>query len=99
MAIKHFRDCLFTKTVAASSSTINSSPSKPDSRQHSQSVEAGKQKFDQLLSYIYVSRKGITWQELRELIPNLTDEDIELFQSIFGFLLVSYMPDNNISAS
>jgi hypothetical protein len=36
---------------------------------------------------------------MRELIPNLTDEDIELFQKIFGFLLVSYMPDNNISAS
>jgi hypothetical protein len=46
-----------------------------------------------------VSRKGITWQELRELIPNLNDEDIEIFQQIFGFLLVSYMPENNISAS
>jgi hypothetical protein len=26
-----------------------------------------------------VSRKGITWQELKELIPSLTDDDINLF--------------------
>ena len=74
LGIKHFRDCLFTKPPA-----IQGTPEKPASRTASQSAELGKQKFDQLLSYIYVSRKGITWQELRELIPNLTDEDIDIF--------------------
>ena len=97
LGIKHFRDCLFTKSSQVPA--ISGSPEKPASRQASQGAELGKQKFDQLLSYIYVSRKGITWQELRELIPNLNDEDIEIFQQIFGFLLVSYMPENNISAS
>jgi len=33
------------------------------------------------------------------MIPSLNDDEIELFQQIFGFLLVSYMPENNISAS
>lgn len=48
MAIKHFRDCLFTKAVQASSTSMNSSgsPAKPDSRQNSNNNEAGKHKFD-----------------------------------------------------
>ena len=48
-------------------------------RKSSQPItEMGKEKFDHLLAYIYVSRKGITWRELKELIPALTDEDIKL---------------------
>jgi hypothetical protein len=69
-------------------------------RKSSQPItEMGKEKFDHLLAYIYVSRKGITWRELKELIPALTDEDIKLFQDIFGFLLISYAPDNNTSST
>ena len=51
------------------------------------------------MSYLIVSRKGVTWNEMKELIPNLTDEDIKLFTDIFGFLLVSYVPPTDTSAS
>jgi hypothetical protein len=52
-----------------------------------------------LLAYILVCRKGITWGELKELIPTLSDDDIKLFQEIFGFLLIQYTPPNNIGES
>jgi len=34
----------------------------------------------------------VTWAELKELIPSLSDDDIKLFQDVFGFLLVTYVP-------
>ena len=46
-----------------------------------------------------MSRKGITWQELKELIPTLNEEDIKLFQEVFGFLLIRYVPAENSNAS
>lgn len=42
-----------------------------------------------------MSRKGITWNELKELVhPSLSDEDIKVFKDLFGFLLVQYAPPN-----
>lgn len=88
-AIKHFRECLFatptTKSQSSSSKSILGASSVD-------LQDKAKEKFDHLLGYILVSRKGLTWQELRELIPSLTDEDIQLFIDIFGFLLVTYAP-------
>jgi hypothetical protein len=51
------------------------------------------------LSYITVSRKGISWQELKDLLPSLSDDDIKLFTEVFGFLLVQYSPPNNTGES
>lgn len=62
-------------------------------------ADQGREKFDQLMSYFIVSRKGITWNEMKELIPTLTDDDIKLFTDIFGFLLVSYVPPTDHSGS
>jgi hypothetical protein len=88
-AIKHFRECLF----ASASSKSQTSSSKSILGASSVDVQdKAKEKFDQLLGYILVSRKGLTWQELRELIPALTNEDIQVFIDIFGFLLVTYAP-------
>jgi hypothetical protein len=42
-----------------------------------------------------ISRKGVTWEELRELIPNLTNEDVQVFTDIFGFLLVSHTTEDS----
>jgi hypothetical protein len=72
-AIKHFRECLFASPIAKSQSSSSKSilgASSVDLH------DKAKEKFDQLLGYILVSRKGLTWQELRELIPALTEEDI-----------------------
>ncbi|CDW91345.1 histidine acid phosphatase family protein [Stylonychia lemnae] len=45
-------------------------------------------KFDTLIGYIYVSRKGVTEKELFELIPSLSDQQFQRFMSVFGFALV-----------
>jgi len=39
----------------------------------------------------------VTWQEVKELIPSLTDDEINLFNEVFGFLLVNYSPKTSAS--
>ena len=41
-----------------------------------------------MLGYLYVSRKGISEVELLELIEGLTENQMQRFLSVFGFLLV-----------
>lgn len=50
--------------------------------------EDDQAKFENLVGYIYVSRKGISESELYELIPTLTETQFKRFMSIFGFLLI-----------
>jgi hypothetical protein len=45
-------------------------------------------KLEAVLSYILVSRKGITEAELFELIPNLSETHMNRVMSVFGFLMV-----------
>ena len=65
-AIKHFRECLFSTVSKGNSHTPISAVAKLTGTSGSlidkqNNPEHGKEKFDQLLSYITVSRKGITW--------------------------------------
>lgn len=73
LAIHHFRSRIFSLSVSSTYSPNN---------------QEDVTKFDLVLGYIYVSRKGITEQELLELIPTLSEQELHRFLSVFGFLLI-----------
>ena len=73
LAINHFRQWIFS----AAHLYNTGQPSHQE-----------EQKFEHLMGYIYISRKGISRQEILELIPSLTDLQLNRFLSIFGFVFV-----------